>query len=120
MNPEPTTRNLRNKYIVDFTNTFSDPYIANILDISTVAEGKNLKEGDVASPAERKHESGWTIRTNVVEQDYFVWVGDFEAVHSQYGAISGNFSQIVTAESKEAYDHFHKHHPFDKFDLGNI
>jgi hypothetical protein len=123
MTPQPTITSVKGKYSVDFSKTFDDNHTRNVLDINQVAEGDNLKEGDVLSPskgAERKHDSGWTIKTDYVCCDYYAWVESFEAIHKKYGKISGNFSEVVVAKSKKAYDHFCKNHPFYVFDLWDI
>jgi hypothetical protein len=63
--------------------------------------------------------SGWTIDAEV-QEDYFKWVNYFEANHPKYGEMRGNFEKKVVAESKEAYDHFFKHHEPDSWDYWDI
>lgn len=63
--------------------------------------------------------SGWTIY-GAISEDYYEWVNSFEATHKTYGVIKGDFEHEVTADSKEALDHFLKHHPYLEWDYGDI
>jgi len=67
----------------------------------------------------REHTSGWAISAKI-RGDYYAWVSEFTAVHPEHGKISGDFGKTVTAESKQALDHFLKHHKYKKFDYGDI
>lgn len=68
---------------------------------------------------EKTHESGWTIKGYVYE-DWYVWVNDFEAYHPLYGTLKGDFEKEIQAESREAFDHFWKHHEPQAWDYGDI
>jgi hypothetical protein len=58
------------------------------------------------------NESGWLIEGDVIK-DYYEWVNEFKASHPEYGVVYGDFETNITATSREAYDHFVKHHtPF--------
>ena len=63
--------------------------------------------------------SGWTIE-GVVHEDWYEWVNFFTATHAVYGKIEGDFEDIVTAESHEAFEHFYKHHPPTEWDYYDI
>lgn len=63
--------------------------------------------------------SGWTIEGEVYE-DYYEWVNYFTATHPVYGKIEGDFEEIVTAETQEAFEHFCRHHPPNEWDYWDI
>ena len=65
------------------------------------------------------NESGWTIVGEVVE-DWYEWVNEFEAYHPDFGWVRGNFEDEVTADSKQAFDHFYEHHPPSEWDYWDI
>ena len=65
------------------------------------------------------HESGWSI-TGLICDDYYTWVSDFEATHSRYSRVFGNFEKIVYATSKKGYEHFCKNHPTEEWDYWDI
>lgn len=65
------------------------------------------------------HPSGWTI-TGELQEDYFVWVNEFEAVHPTLGWVRGDFEHLVEAKSKKAFEHFITHHPFEEWDYWDI
>ncbi len=67
----------------------------------------------------RTHPDGWTI-TGIVKEDYYEWVNDFSAIHSELGKVWGNFEDNVFASSKEAYDDFFKKHSPNAWDYGDI
>lgn len=66
-----------------------------------------------------EHESGWAI-TGDVQEDYYRWVNEFEAIHPKYGKVYGDFETVVYAESEEALEHFIKHHPPEYWDYYDI
>lgn len=64
-------------------------------------------------------ESGWTIEGEIFH-DYVFWINDFKAHHPVLGRVYGNYEQEIVASSREAYDHFVKHHPPDLWDYADI
>jgi hypothetical protein len=59
----------------------------------------------------KTHPDGWTI-TGELQEDYFVWVNNFEAYHPTLGKVWGNFEAEVNADSEEGFaDFYSKHHP---------
>jgi hypothetical protein len=66
-----------------------------------------------------ENDSGWKI-TGKVTSDYYEWVNHFEAVHSEYGFVTGDFEEKIFATSKETYDHFIKYHAPRVWDYGDI
>jgi hypothetical protein len=67
----------------------------------------------------KTHESGWTIIAEVHE-DWYEWINDFNAIHPVYGKVWGNFEEEVYADSKEGFDHFVEHHPYNRWDYHDI
>jgi len=65
------------------------------------------------------HESGWTIRGKV-QEDYFRWVNEFEAVHPDLGRVWGDFEKKVHADTEAAFRHFYAHHPPREWDYHDI
>jgi hypothetical protein len=65
------------------------------------------------------NKSGWFIE-GVVQEDYYEWVNGFTAYHPTYGIIFGDFENIVSYPSREALEHFLKHHPFEEWDYYDI
>jgi len=63
--------------------------------------------------------SGWTIEGEV-QEDYYEWVNDFQAVHPELGLVWGNYEEVVYATSQEAFDHFVEHHPSNDWDYWDI
>lgn len=64
----------------------------------------------------RTHSSGWTI-SGKVTPGFYIFVGDFEAIHPQLGRVWGSFTKQVNASSEEAYRHFYEYHtpiPWDE------
>src|ERR1700747_840826 len=57
----------------------------------------------------KTNESGWTIKAKI-QRDYYEWINYFEAEHETYGKLYGDYSNIIYAKSKEAFEHFHTHH----------
>jgi hypothetical protein len=47
-------------------------------------------------------------------------VEDFTASHPVYGKISGSYGNKIIAETELAFNHFFEHHPYEKFDYGDI
>lgn len=85
----------------------------------TLSVGQVCDDQSVSGTHEKTHESGWTIRGEIHE-DYYTWVNNFEASHSEYGKLSGNFESEVTAESEKAFAHFWKHHEPEAWDYMDI
>lgn len=67
----------------------------------------------------RTHKSGWTI-SGEVHEDYFTWVNEFQAQHSKYGKVWGNFEGSVFSDSETGFKHFFKHHPPNAWDYWDI
>src|ERR1035437_2723671 len=67
----------------------------------------------------RTHDSGWTIRGEVHE-DWIHWVNSFEASHSKFGRVWGNFEESVFADSEEGYAHFYENHTPEAWDYMDI
>ncbi len=67
----------------------------------------------------KTHPSGWTIE-GIIEEDYYLYVDEFTAIHPIYGTIIAYLDDEIIASSKEAYDHFIENHPLEIFDLGDI
>ena len=65
------------------------------------------------------NDSGWVIKGRIHE-DGFEWVNEFEAEHTEYGIVWGDFEVIVYADSKEGYEHFVENHPPLKWDYYDI
>ena len=65
------------------------------------------------------NDSGWTI-TGEVHTDHYSWVNEFKATHPKLGEVYGDFEAEVFASSKQAYDHFVKHHEPDCWDYQDI
>ena len=66
-----------------------------------------------------ENDSGWTI-TGEIQEDYYKWVNDFEAVHEKFGTVKGNFEDKVFATNKRAYNDFMKNHGYISWDYGDI
>lgn len=79
-----------------------------------ITEARTLDPGYIG-----ENDSGWKI-SGKVHEDYYTWVNDFEAVHKKYGVVKGCFETEVEATSKEALEHFKKHHPVDVWDYYEI
>lgn len=73
-----------------------------------------LRESDLGS-----HPDGWTV-VGALQEDYYVWVNDFEASHPFFGKVWGNFESQVYADSEEGYQHFMKHHSPEAWDYWDI
>lgn len=67
----------------------------------------------------RTHEDGWTI-TGVIEEDYYVWVNDFEATKENGSFVRGNFEDEIKASSVKALKDFLKNHTPDAWDYWDI
>jgi hypothetical protein len=65
------------------------------------------------------NDSGWLI-TGEIKDDYFEWVNDFEAVHSQFGRVWGDYEHTIYADNQEGLDHFLKNHPPHSWDYADI
>ena len=65
------------------------------------------------------HESGWTISARVNE-DYFTWINYFEAYHSDYGEVKGDFESEIEATSILAFTNFRINHPPSEWDYMDI
>ncbi len=65
----------------------------------------------------KTHDDGWTITGEIME-DYFVWV--FEATHSRFGRVFGDFEDVVYADSEEGFADFYEHHKPEDWDYGDI
>lgn len=63
--------------------------------------------------------SGWVIEGEIHE-DYYSWVNEFTATHSQYGRVWGNFERTVYADSEEGFAHFWENHEPDAWDYLDI
>lgn len=68
---------------------------------------------------ERTHPEGWTI-SGEIQEDYYVWVSEFEATHPVYGRVWGAFQDEVYADSEEGFQHFMEHHPPQEWEYGDI
>jgi hypothetical protein len=66
-----------------------------------------------------QNESGWQV-DGVIGEDYYKWVNAFEATHSVYGKVWGDFEKKVSADSKEGYENFVKNHPPEIWDYHDI
>jgi hypothetical protein len=62
------------------------------------------------------NESGWTIE-GAINEDYYSWVNEFEAVHPVFGKVWGNFEIEVYADSEEGYEDFVKNHEPEDWDI---
>lgn len=79
------------------------------------SEARTLHPGDLGF-----HEnSGWTIEGDICK-DYYTWVNEFVATHSDLGTVKGDFETEVTAESRAALDHFLLYHPYNEWDYYDI
>lgn len=56
----------------------------------------------------KTHDNGWTI-TGEIQEDYYVWVNEFTAIHPKYGKVWGNFEGIVYADSEEGFNNFYNY-----------
>lgn len=63
----------------------------------------------------RTHDDGWTIEGDTIFDLRVAWVEDFRAHHPKYGQVFGNFENKVYADSREGYNHFVKHHPYEEW-----
>ena len=63
--------------------------------------------------------SGWIIEGKEKE-DYYTWVNYFEAYHSNFGYVWGDFEDTVYASSEKAYNHFYENHKPIYWDYGDI
>jgi len=63
--------------------------------------------------------SGWNIQ-GAIHEDYYEWVNEFEAVHSFFGKVWGDFESEVYADSEEAFEDFYKNHPPQEWDYWDI
>jgi hypothetical protein len=97
------------KYGIDF-NSYGG---ALTLPVSAVSKGNPTR-----GTHELTHESGWTIRGEVNEECY-TWVNKFEATHKTFGKVSGNFEDIVIADSEEAFLNFWENHKPEAWDYGD-
>ncbi|MCP4664860.1 MAG: hypothetical protein GY849_00720 [Deltaproteobacteria bacterium] len=66
-----------------------------------------------------KNESGWTI-SGEIKRDYDEWVNEFEAIHSKYGKVWGDFEKTVFADSEEGFNHFIENHKPEEWDYQDI
>lgn len=67
----------------------------------------------------KTHPDGWTISAKINE-DYYMWISNFEATHPEYGFVNGNFGTSINAFSKSALKHFLKYHKpifWDYYDI---
>ena len=83
----------------------------NVSEVST----EKVKNGTHS----RIHESGWTI-SGKVNEDYYVWVNEFEASHKTYGRVWGDFEDKVYADSEEGFQHFYSHHTPEEWNYYDI
>jgi hypothetical protein len=88
------------KYGIDFKSKYDS---ALTLDTSVIGQ----------------HENGWTV-SGEIQEDYFVWVSDFEAEHPTWGKVWGNFEDEVYATSERAFKKFYKEFPPVSWDYGDI
>jgi hypothetical protein len=65
------------------------------------------------------NDSGWEIKGEIKE-DYYEWVNDFEAFHSDFGRVWGDFESEVYADSEEGFAHFYEHHKPEAWDYYDI
>jgi hypothetical protein len=65
------------------------------------------------------NKSGWGI-VGEIHEDWYKWVNEFEATHSIYGKVWGNFEDKVFADSEEGYEDFVKNHPPESWDYWDI
>lgn len=68
---------------------------------------------------EKTHTSGWTIKAQT-QEDYYVWVNEFEAIHPVFGRVWGDFENEVFADSEEAFVDFYKNHTPEQWDYQDI
>ena len=66
-----------------------------------------------------ENDSGWTV-TGDVHEDYYEWVNEFEATHSEYGKVWGDFEYTVYADSQAGYEDFFKNHTPEEWDYYDI
>lgn len=64
--------------------------------------------------------SKWNITGDILSEDIFMWINDFEAEHPIFGKVWGNFEHEVYADSEEGYNNFVKKHPPEAWDYENI
>ena len=65
------------------------------------------------------NESGWKVSGDI-QEDYYEWVNEFEAIHEKFGKVWGDFEKTVYADSKEGYNNFMENHPPEEWDYGDI
>lgn len=65
------------------------------------------------------HPSGWTI-TAKISCNYYAWVEDFNATHSNMGKVWGNCGKIVYSNTEEGFKHFITNHTPRLFDMMDI
>lgn len=67
----------------------------------------------------KTHEDGWTI-SGVVQEDWYLWVNEFEASHPIYGRVQGDFETEVLCDSEEGFAYFFEHHGPEVWDYQDI
>lgn len=55
-----------------------------------------------------------------IHEDWYLWVNKFEATHSIYGRVWGDFEDEVFADSEDGLNHFIKNHPPEEWDYADI
>jgi len=68
---------------------------------------------------QKTHKDGWTILGDI-QEDYYKWVNEFNAVHPKFGRVWGNFEDKVYADSEEGFQDFYKNHRPEAWDYGDI
>ena len=84
------------------------------VDFDSCGGALTLGEGEIGT-----HEDGWTIKGEIHE-DYYTWVNEFEATHSKYGRVWGDFESEVYADTEEGFKDFFEKHPPQAWDYGDI
>ena len=78
-----------------------------------------VKVEDYEREYTRIHKDGWTI-TGKLEEDWYVWVNDFEATKEDGSFVKGNFEYEIKASSVKALKDFLKNHIPDAWDYWDI
>lgn len=101
------------------TKKFGQDFFSGGGALTLPASAVDSNKSDTTGEHETTHPSGWTIK-GVVHEDYYYWVNDFEAHHSAFGKVWGNFENEVYADSEEGFAHFWANHEPDAWDYRDI